>query len=198
VLDSITAEHGRSQLDDWGHEYHDLAMPELIRWFRHLAARLRHVRVLNGDWKRVVTTGAAFTLPVRMGKGPAGVFLDPPYADTANRAANLYTEDSLDVAHHVREWCLTNGDNPQFRVVLAGFDGEHGTHLVDAGWTEHEWFTRGHLTGGMGNIGGSSQQKRERLWASPHCLVEKDIVVNEPNSLFDDATAVAPAERKPR
>jgi hypothetical protein len=174
VLDPPTADHGRSALDtiDWGAAYHDLTMPELVRWFRHLAARLRHVRILNGDWSRLVTTGAAWHLPVRQGKGPAGVFLDPPYADTAGRSDSLYAADSFSVAHDVRDWCLKNGDHPNWRIVLAGFDGEHGTALVDAGWTEHEWFTAGHLTGGMGNVGGKGnhQQNRERLWSSPHCL----------------------------
>jgi DNA adenine methylase len=165
VLDPITAEHGRSALDGWGAEYHDRAMPELIRWFRHLSARLRHVRILNGDWKRAVTSGAALTLPVRSGKGSVGVFLDPPYADTANRAKGLYAVDSFDVAHDVRAWALTRGDDPQWRIVLAGFDGEHGTDLVDAGWREIEWYQQGHMTGGYGD-----QQHKERLWASPHCL----------------------------
>lgn len=175
MLDVPTAEHGRSRLDttDWGAAYHDLTMPELIRWFRHLAARLRHVRVLNGDWSRLVTTGAAHTLPIRQGHGPCGVFLDPPYADTANRSDSLYAQDSLTVAHDVHAWCLANGDNPLYRIVLAGFEGEHGSALVDAGWTEHEWFTGGFLTGGMGNVGKNGkthQQHRERLWSSPHCL----------------------------
>lgn len=178
VLDPIGPEHGRSALDhtDWGAEYHDLAMPELIRWFRHLAARLRHVRILNGDWSRLVTTGAAWTLPVRSGKGPAGVFLDPPYADTAGRSDGLYAAESLTVAHDVRSWCIANGDNPKFRIVLAGFEGEHDDEngedaLVAAGWTCHEWFVAGHLTGGMANIGSDgTQQHRERLRASPHCL----------------------------
>ncbi len=168
VLDPITAEHGRSALDGWGAEYHDLAMPELVRWFRHLSARLRHVRILNGDWKRAVTGGAALTLPVRAGKGPVGVFLDPPYADTANRAGGLYAVDSFDVAHDVREWALTRGDDPRWRIVLAGFDGEHGSNLVDAGWREIEWYQQGHLTGGYGD-----QQHKERLWASPHCLADE-------------------------
>ena len=176
VLDPPGPEHGMSALDDWGHEYHDIAMPELIRWFRHLCARLRHVRVLNGDWSRLVTTGAAHTLPVRHGDGPAGVFLDPPYADTAGRASSLYAQDSEQVAHKVRDWCLANGDNPKFRVVLAGYDTEHDGQLEAAGWTAHEWFTTGFLSGGMGNTKRTDsdapgvQQDRERLWASPHCL----------------------------
>ena len=160
---------------DWGANYHNTTMPELVRWFRHLCARLRHVRIINGDWSRVVTTGAAHNLVVRQGKGPAGIFLDPPYADTAKRMEALYQHDSLTVAHDVREWCLAHGDDPKFRIVLAGFEGEHGEVLEKAGWSVHEWFKKGHLRGGMGNVGGSGnhQMHRDRLWASPHCLTDQ-------------------------
>ena len=149
-------------------DYHPMTMPELIRWFRFLSARLRHVRVLNGDWRRAVTTGAAHTLPVRQGDGPCGVFLDPPYGDV--RAADLYAEDSLTVASDVREWCIANGDDPRFRIVLAGFDTEHAD-LEARGWRVVEWFKPGFLKGGMAqqNEDGHSQH-RERLWLSPHCL----------------------------
>lgn len=173
VLDPITPAHGVSALDtlDWGQAYHDLTMPELLRWFRHLCARLRHVRIVNGDWRRVCTTGVMYTIPVRQAKGLCGVFLDPPYADTANRDNNLYAEDSLTVAHDVREWCLRNGNDPKLRIVLAGFDGEHGDVLERAGWAAHEWFVAGHLRGGYAQGGADGhQQERERLWASPHCL----------------------------
>jgi hypothetical protein len=170
VLDPPGPEHGQSALDDWGHEYHDLVMPELIRWFRYLSARLRHVRILNGDWSRLVTSGAAWTLPVRQGHGPAGVFLDPPYSNT-ERAGGLYAEDDGSVAAACREWALEAGDNPKWRIVLAGYDTEHDEQMEAAGWTCHEWFTSGFLTGGMANVGGDGhQQDRERLWASPHCV----------------------------
>ena len=96
------------------------------------------------------------------------------FTDTAGRADKLYgVVDSLSVAHDVRAWCLKNGSNAKYRIVLAGFDGEHGSALTDAGWSEVEWFTAGFLTGGMGNTGtgnGGHQQARERLWLSPHCL----------------------------
>ena len=155
--------------------WHPVTMPLLVDWFGWLSARLRHVRILNGDWTRACTTGASLTLPVRQGHGPAGVFLDPPYADTASRVDGLYAHDSLVVAHDVREWCLANGDDPRYRIILAGFEDEHdvgGTDaLVDAGWTSHEWFTAGFLSGGMGNTGKDGhQQKRERIWSSPHCV----------------------------
>jgi hypothetical protein len=174
VLDPITPAHGVSALDvlDWGAEFLDLTMPEIIRWFRYLSARLRHVRVVNGDWQRVCTAGALKTLEVRMKHGVIGVFLDPPYGTDARRAPALYAVDSLTVADAVRDWCLANGDDPDLRIVLAGFDGEHGAVLQAAGWREHEWYKSGFLRGGMGNTNhnGTHQQHRERLWSSPHCL----------------------------
>jgi site-specific DNA-adenine methylase len=148
-------------------EFHPVTMPELVRWFRWLAARLRHVRIVNGDWTRVVTTGAAHTIPVRQGAGPAGIFLDPPY-DSNERAGGLYAagHDSGNVADDVRNWATAAGTNPRNRIVIAGYDTEH-VELEDHGWTVHEWFTAGYLTGGMGNVGDGHQQGRERLWASP-------------------------------
>jgi hypothetical protein len=146
-----------------GNEFHPITMPELIRWFRWLSARLRHVRIVNGDWARVCTTGAAHTLPVRQGEGPVGIFVDPPYAN-AERAKGLYGHDCGNVAADVQAWALAAGDNPRTRIVLAGFDVEH-TALEEHGWTVHEWYERGFLTGGMGE-----QAERDRLWASPHCL----------------------------
>ena len=152
-------------------EFHPIVMPELRRWFAWLSARLRHVRIVNGDWRRVVTSGAAKTLPVKQGKSPAGIFLDPPYADTAKRKKGLYAQESLDVAHDVREWALEHGDDPQLRIVMAGFDGEHGDAFESAGWRAVEWFASGFLTGGYGaQSDAGHQQARERLWASPHCL----------------------------
>ncbi len=168
--------------DDPANEFHPMTMPELIRWFQWLSARLRHVRIVNGDWSRVCTTGAAWTLPVRQGKGPAGVFLDPPYSAEAGRNDTLYACESGTVAHDVRAWCLRHGDNPKFRIVLAGYDTEH-EELERHGWSVHEWFAAGHLRGGMGNLRQRAddeeddqpthQQHRERLWASPHCLADR-------------------------
>lgn len=158
-----------------GMEWHDITMPKLVDWFHRLAARLRHVRLLNGDWRRALTNGATKTLSVRGGDGHAGIFLDPPYADTAGRADGLYANDSLTVAHDVRRWAVEHGDDPDLRIVLAGYENEHGDSvdgdLEQAGWTAHEWFKTGFLAGGMGVQGTEGhQQHRERLWLSPHCL----------------------------
>ena len=176
--------------DQPGNEFHAQTMPELIRWFQWLSARLRHVRIINGDWSRVCTTGAAHTLPIRQGHGPCAFFLDPPYSAEAGRNMTLYAMESGSVAHDVREWCVKNGANPLNRIVLAGFDTEHA-ELEAHGWTVHEWFAAGHLQGGMGNVRkdkskGGHQQKRERLWASPHCLPINRPAKSETRSLFGD------------
>jgi hypothetical protein len=150
-------------------DYHPLTMPEVLRWFAYLSARLRHVRILNGDWARACTGGAVKSLRVRQG-GAAGVFLDPPYSGEV-RDADLYAVDSGTVAADVRAWCVEHGDDPQIRIVLAGFDTEH-VDLEARGWRAVEWFRAGFLRGGMGNTSGDNehQQWRERLWLSPHCL----------------------------
>ena len=149
-------------------DYHPMTMPELTRWLRFLSARLRHVRILNGKWERACTSGALQSLPVRQG-GHCGVFLDPPY-DNAVRNADLYTEDGGTPAADARAWCVENGSNPRYRIVLAGYDAEHG-ELARAGWREVEWFRTGFLKGGMAQQSDDGhQQGRERLWLSPHCL----------------------------
>ena len=172
-------------VEDDAEQYHPVTMPKLRQWFGFLSARLRHVRILNGDWTRAVTGGATLTLPCRMGgggDGVCGVFLDAPYADTAGRDMGLYAHDSGQVAHAVREWAIQTGPNPRYRIVLAGFEGEHGAAFAEAGWREVEWFKPGFLRGGMGQLGADGhQQGRERLFLSPHCLVP---VEEDPCPLF--------------
>ena len=163
---------------EYENEYHPVTMPKLRVWFDWLSARLRHVRILNGDWKRLVTTGATKILNVCMGDGHghAGIFLDPPYADTAGRDMHLYACDSGNVAHEVREWALAHGDDPDLRIVVAGFDGEHGDAFARAGWREVQWFAKGFLRGGYAQQGeNGTQQGRERLYCSPHCLTDEPV-----------------------
>ena len=127
------------------------------------ATRLRNVRVCAGDWSRVCGPSVTYR------HGLTGVFLDPPYADTATRTDGLYSTDSLTVAHDVRAWAIEQGKNPLMRIVLAGYEGEHA--MPDA-WTVVEW----QAAGGYGLIGddedgtGRANRRRERLWLSPHCV----------------------------
>jgi DNA adenine methylase len=150
----------------------------IAEWLHALAARLDRVRVCSGDWSRV--TGPSVTHR----HGLTGVFVDPPYADTANRTADLYATDSLDVAHEVRHWAIEEGRNPLMRICLAGYDGEHA---MPDDWDVVEWKAKG----GFGSQsetddGGRANARRERLWFSPACIkVEK-----AQRSLFDLLEAI--------
>ena len=136
----------------------------LFAYFEEIAARLRHVRVCCGDWTRVM--GPTPMLERGSGFTPVAVFLDPPYADTAKRAGDLYRVDCESVAHKVREWAVAHGDDPRYRIALCGYDGEH--QMPEAWDCVEGKATTG---GGYGNQAkaGYGNAGRERIWFSPHC-----------------------------
>ena len=151
----------------------------LREWMQALAARLRHVRVCCGDWRRV--TGHSVTDGHKeCGMDPAhpcGVFLVPPYSRNV-RAPKIYSvgDDCFrDLAAECCEWALEAGRRPTMRVVLAGFEGEGHEQLKSAGWRCVEWWTPGFSSGGYAMQGeDGTQQHRERLWCSPACLVARE------------------------
>jgi len=150
------------------HEHGAVRPVDLYDWFQALSYRFRNVRVLCGDWSRAVTPS------VTTYHGIAAVFLDPPYSDD-QREGNLYAQDSFEVAHDARKWCLENGDNPQLRIALAGYASEHD-ELEDLGWERFEW----KANGGYGNQGkkpgsrGKANAAREVIWFSPYCIKPGD------------------------
>lgn len=135
----------------------------LIEYLAKFSERLARVRVCCGDWSRVCGPSVTFR------HGMTGVFLDPPYADSATRTTGLYATDCEQVAHAVREWAIEQDENPLMRIVLAGYDGEHN---MPATWRVHEW----EAVGGYGLIAddeeatGRANKCRERLWFSPACI----------------------------
>jgi hypothetical protein len=137
----------------------DNGQGRLVPWFSALANRLSRVRVCSGDWSRVCGPSVTFK------HGTTGVFLDPPYADTAERTSALYIEDSDAIAHSVRAWAIEAGENPQMRVALCGYEGEH--EMPDS-WSVHVW-SAGDGFGGQAEER-SGNGKRERIWFSPACL----------------------------
>jgi hypothetical protein len=131
----------------------------LREWMVALSDRLRFVRVCCGDWLRVC--GETPTVH----NGLTGVFLDPPYADTADQD-EVYSVDDTQVAHAVREWAIERGDDPMLRIALCGYDGEHA--MPDS-WECVAWKARGGY-GLQGDNRGRVNAGRERIWFSPHCL----------------------------
>ena len=131
----------------------------LYDYMKELSERLRRVRVCCGDWDRIC--GPSVTIH----HGLTGIFLDPPYADTAERQDNIYATDSNDVAHDVREWAIANGDNTEMRIALCGYEGEH--EMPDS-WECVAWKGRGGY-GSQGDGSGRENADRERIWFSPYC-----------------------------
>jgi hypothetical protein len=125
-----------------------------------LSDRLRRVRVCCGDWSRVCGPTPTTT------QGLTAVFLDPPYADTAGREADLYRKDCLSVAHAVREWAIAHGDDPMMRIALAGYEGEH---VMPDSWECVPWKAKGGY-GSQRDDGVNGNAARERLWFNKHCL----------------------------
>lgn len=129
----------------------------LIGWFAALSSRLRGVRVIHGDWRRALTNS------VTTRHGVTAVFLDPPY--DSEECFDAYRVKPKGLSKEVREWAVENGGNPNFRIALCGYEGEHETF---EGWDSYAWKARG----GYGNQGDSSGREnsfRERIWFSPHC-----------------------------
>ncbi len=120
-----------------------------------LSARLRRVRVCCGDWKRVLTPSVSTYV------GLCGVLLDPPYSHEMRE--RCYSEDH-DISAEVREWAIANGDNPEFRIALCGYDGEH---VMPDTWECVAWKAHG---GYSRTERGKENRERERVWFSPHCL----------------------------
>lgn len=135
----------------------------ILEYMQELSVRLRRVRVCCGDWSRVVTDGA-------MSYGASvGVFLDPPYLGEV-RTADLYSVDDHSIANAVREWALAHGDDPRFRIVLAGYDAEHAEHMPDSWRVESYVANRAYGTKNGTDSANVENRKKERLWYSPHCL----------------------------
>lgn len=109
--------------------------------FDHLAARVRKLNV-RISWQSAVRDQPKNALKA--------AFIDPPYKLTS-RETRLYRAEVHDALHdEVEAWCLARAEDPNWRIVCAGFDGDF---ILD-GWEVITWGT----------------DARERLWVSPHCL----------------------------
>jgi hypothetical protein len=139
---------------------HGVSAAPCEEWFRDLQARLRRVRVACGDWKRVLGPSVLGKGKGVGGRRPCAVFLDPPYSHEY-RDPGLYSEDDAAISALVRDWALSHGDDPELRIALCGYEGEHDM----PGWDCVEWkAARGYA--GQEN----DNRERERIWFSPHCL----------------------------
>lgn len=130
-------------------------------WMNALSNRLRNVKSICGDWKRVC--GGNW----QDNNKPVGIFFDPPYA-TPTRCQTIYRHDSATVGKDVEAWCLQRGANPNYRIVVCGYDDEY-LSLPPAGWRVEAWKAQGGYAH-LGNVQGKINRHRERMFLSPFCL----------------------------
>jgi DNA adenine methylase len=137
-----------------GKGVHRMERPPLAEVFSELRERLRDVRVVCGDWLRVLGR-STLGIDSAHGMSPCGVLLDPPYAHDT-REKRIYREDDAHLSADVRAWAIENGDNPALRIALCGFDGEHAmpNHWQCVAWA---------------STSSAKSRARERIWFSPHC-----------------------------
>jgi hypothetical protein len=159
----------------------------LADYFEALSSRLRGVRILCGDWSRAVTD--VVTWNNNSTRGPnaiTSIVFDAPYSAEAGRTAGLYAQDDLEVSHKVREWCLewiesSDGfegyryDHPKLRLILCGYEDEHGPHMPDT-WECVAWKAHGGYENQNRNKMEEERNRgKERIWFSPNCLRPSEV-----------------------
>lgn len=137
----------------------------LLAYFDRLAVRLRRVRILCGDWKRVVKPS------ITVNHGLTGLFLDPPYPQAEHGMAY---HGNNDIWHDAAAWAVENGDDPLLRICIAGYFSEATDLLFPASWERLRWQARGGYSNQSEDGRGRANAKRECLWFSPGCLNPAD------------------------
>jgi hypothetical protein len=140
---------------------HSTARGALRPYFARLAARLRNVRVVCGQWDRILSPRITTAF------GTCGVLLDPPYPGTDN---SFYDAGDTDTWHAAQAWAIAHGDNPQYRIALCGLDNQE----MPPTWKRVAWKRAGGY-GSQGDGVGRANASREVVWYSPHCGALDDL-----------------------
>ncbi len=137
-------------------------------WFEILSKRLRRVRIVNGEWNRILggnwQDGHWRTV---------GIYLDPPYStDRTGRKNGLYHIDHDTIAHDVRKYCIKNGNRENFKIILSGYSGEH-EELAEYGWIKINWIANGGYSNRNKDKSNNNRFK-EVLWINPTIVKENN------------------------
>ncbi len=129
----------------------------LHAYLRRCADRLRHVRIVCGDWRRV--TGDSVTIL----HGTTAMVFDPPYIEGAD---GLYAAGDKSIAADVVEWCREHQDDRRYLIALCGFEGNYDL----PGWDCVSWKARAGYGVQRKSGPANDNRKREVIWFSPSCL----------------------------
>lgn len=137
----------------------------LYAYFGALQARFQRVRVMSGDWMRVMSPAV---LTVGGVIKTTGIFLDPPYAHEGREL--VYNHDGVSIFEECRAWAVENGTNAAYRIALCGYDFD-----MPDGWTALKWKANGgysvqrkEKTQAKHSV--NDNREREVIWFSPACL----------------------------
>lgn len=136
----------------------------LLDYFERLATRFRRVRILCGDWRRVVKPS------ITTNHGLTALFMDPPYPSAEHDMA--YHGDN-DIWHDAARWAIENGDNPLLRIAVCGYHSEATDALFPPTWERYRWEARGGYSNQKADGRGRENAKREVIFFSPHCIDAK-------------------------
>ena len=140
-----------------------IAIKNKKQYLLSLKERLKNVKVICGDWKRL------FGGNWQTNKGTCGIFLDPPYG-FQKRKEDLYNNDSFDVSKEVRKWCVQNGNKKDFKIIICGYADQHD-QLLQYGWKSFSWKTNGGY-GNQGNGQGKINANLQKIWYNKNCIEE--------------------------
>lgn len=143
---------------------HAMKHEELRDAMMAIRNRLYRTVVLCGDFERTLRGADTGRLH------PCGVFLDPPY-DPKLRDQSCYATDDAP-AGRARAWALAHGDDPNVRIALCGYEGEHD---MPSTWETFAWKAVGGMDRIKGVGRGKSNRNLERIWFSPHCLKSQQL-----------------------
>jgi DNA adenine methylase len=133
----------------------------LLAYFERLATRLRRVRILCGDWRRVVKPS------ITVNHGLTSVFMDPPYPQ-AEHGTSYHGDNNI--WHDAAQWAIENGDSPLLRIAVCGYFSEQTDALFPPTWERYKWEARGGYSNQSPNGRGRANAKRECVWFSPNCI----------------------------
>jgi len=149
--------HGQPRAAPYSVFYRPDRQQELVTWLHELQARLACVRVLCGDWTRVLGPGT-----LRTGTGAMiGVFLDPPYRGSDLTVTAYAVGAGAHVAAAVEQWCRKAGACPNLRIALCGHVGDYDL----PGWQQVRWVGKSGYASSK-----NTNRQRECVWFSPACL----------------------------
>jgi len=146
----------------------EMYLQDMVQQFKKISERLRRVRIINGDWKRL--TKSIMEPP---GSGYTGIYLDPPY-DVSLRRKNLYSskdnasEKGFPQIHEeVREWALSQKDK-NYVIAYSTYSTEEEDKIMrKAKWIPFKWKADGGY-GLQSSKQGRENRNKEIIWFSPN------------------------------